>query len=303
MSLFNWTDRRWCSRCLIVILSMTGACGALQAVAQGILVGYWDPIYDEDVDERIPGPNANDYAGLPISEAARMRADAWDPSILTVPEHQCIPHPSTYGFRGVGSLRIWEDREPETEKVLQIETQIAWQSQHRHIYMENPPPHPPEYAPHTWQGFSVGHWEGDVLVVHTDQLKAGWIRRNGLPLTDRASMVDRFYRHGNLLTHVSIVSDPVYLTEPLIKSNGFLYVPNGVMIPYPCRPAIEIPRPRGVIPSHLPGQNLYRDEYAIRFHVPIAAARGGAETALPEYQETMKKLPPNPPAPPPAPAQ
>jgi hypothetical protein len=292
---------RW-AIALAVLLCFGGALLAPAAHAQGILVGYWDPLFDEDVDERIPGPAQNDYAGLPITDAARMRAESWDPEILTVPEHQCIPHPSTYGFRGVGGLRIWEDRDPETQKVTEIETWIAWQAQHRHIFMSNPPPHPPPYAAHTWQGYSVGHWEGDVLVVHTDQYKAGWIRRNGLPLTDRATFDDRFIRHGNLLTHIMMVSDPVYLTEPLVKTNGFKLALNGVMIPYTCRPAVEIPRERGVIPSHLPGKNPMQTEFAITHNIPIEAAKGGAQTALPEYQEYMKKLPPNPPLPK-APAQ
>ena len=82
-------------------------------------------------------------------------------------------------------------------------------------------PHPPDFDPHTWQGFSTGHWEGNVLVVETDHLKAGWIRRNGLALSDRAHMTERFFRHGDLLTHTYIIEDPVYLTEPLIKTNGF----------------------------------------------------------------------------------
>jgi hypothetical protein len=288
---------RW-SVLITLMVSLAGPLAVSPAHSEAALVGYWDPLYDEDVDERIPGPAQNDYLGLPITAAARMRAESWDPEILTLPEHQCKPHPSTYGFRGVGSLRIFDDRDPETQKVTQIETWIAWQSQHRHIYMDNPPAHPPAYAAHTWQGFSVGHWEGDVLVVKTDQLKAGWTRRNGLPLTDRASMIDRFFRHGNLLTHVSIVSDPVYLTEPLVKSNGFIYAANGTMIAYTCRPAVEIQRPRGAVPSHLPGSNPFMDEFAIRHNVPVEAARGGAQTALPEYQEYMKKLPPNPPLPP-----
>jgi hypothetical protein len=279
------------------LLSIAAALCARPAAAQGILVGYWNPLFDEDVDERIPGPAQNDYAGLPISAASRVRGESWDPELLTMTEHQCIPHPSTYGFRGVGGLRIWEDRDPETQKVTEIETMIAWQSQHRHIYMTNPPPHPAPYDLHTWQGFSVGHFEGDVLVVHTDQLKAGWIRRNGLPLTDRATYDDRFIRHGQWLTHIMIVSDPVYLTEPLVKTNGFQYVLNGVMIPYTCRPAVEIPRERGVVPSHLPGQNPQATEFAITHNIPIEAAMGGAQTALPEYQEYMKKLPPNPPLP------
>jgi hypothetical protein len=177
--------------------------------------------------------------------------------------------------------------------VSEIDTLIAWQAQHRHIYMEDPPPHPAPWDLHTWQGFSTGQWQGDVLVVHTDQLKAGWIRRNGLPLSDRATMVEYFFRHGDLLTHVSIVSDPVYLTEPLVKSNEFQYVLNGIMIPYPCRAAVEVPRAHGVVPSHLPGQGSQAAEFAMRYNIPLEAARGGAQTALPEYQEYMKRIPPN----------
>ena len=34
-------------------------------------------------------------------------------------------------------------------------------------------------------------------------------------------MTERFFRHGDILTHIYIIEDPVYLTEPLIKTNGF----------------------------------------------------------------------------------
>ncbi len=67
------------------------------------IFGHWNPIMHEDRLERGPGPMAGDYAGLPINDAARQRADTWTASLLTVPEHQCKPHPSTYGFRGVGN--------------------------------------------------------------------------------------------------------------------------------------------------------------------------------------------------------
>ena len=33
-----------------------------------------------------------DYAGVPVNESARRRADTWMPSLLTLPEHQCKPH-------------------------------------------------------------------------------------------------------------------------------------------------------------------------------------------------------------------
>ena len=262
-------------------------CAALPAAAQTNLIGYWNPLFHEDVDERIPGPPIGDYLGLSITDAARLRAEAWDASLLSMPEHQCKPHPSTYGFRGVGVLRIWEDRNEDTQQLIKIHTHIAWQEQHREIWMDGRA-HPPEYALHTWQGFSTGSWEGDVLVVKTTHLKAGWMRRNGLPLSDRATMTDRFHRYGDIMTHVSIVEDPVYLTEPLVKTNGFLLSPNGTMAPYPCDPVIEIVRDPGVVPHYLPGQNPFLGEFAEQYHLPREASRGGAATALPEFAETLK---------------
>jgi hypothetical protein len=257
------------------------------AGAQVDVIGYWNPLYHEDFEERIPGPAIGDYLGLPITDAARLRAESWDASLLSVPEHQCKPHPSTYGFRGVGTLRIWEDRDPVTEALVKIHTYIEWQGQHREIWMDGRP-HPPDYARHTWQGFSTGRLEGGVLVVSTTHLKAGWIRRNGLPLSDRATMTDRFYRHGDLLTHVMIIEDPVYLTEPLVKTNGFALVENGSMNPYPCETVVEVERDEGFVPSYLPGQNPFLRQFAEAHGLPYEATRGGAETALPEYEEKLR---------------
>jgi hypothetical protein len=144
-------------------------------------------------------------------------------------------------------------------------------------------PHPPDYAAHTWQGFSTGHWEGSTLVVNTTHLKAGWIRRNGLPLSDQATMTDLFIRHGDYLTHVSMVQDPYYLTEPLVKTNGFRRNLYGRMDPYPCEAVVEVVREKGAVPNHLPGKNNDLPEFAQRHHLPFEATRGGAETAYPEY--------------------
>jgi len=55
--------------------------------------GEWAPVFHEDQPERIPGPEIGDYLGLPITDTARLRADTWDASLLTLPEHQCKPHP------------------------------------------------------------------------------------------------------------------------------------------------------------------------------------------------------------------
>ena len=119
--------------------------------------------------------------------------------------------------------------------------------------------------------------------MRTTHLKAGWIRRNGLLLSDEAVMTELFFVHGDVMTHVYLVEDPNYLTEPMIKTNGFLRLTDDVMPPYPCTVVIEVPRERGDGPHHLPGENPFANDFAIRHNLPIEAGRGGAETALPEY--------------------
>jgi hypothetical protein len=275
---------------MAALMAVLTCAAASAAAAQVNLVGYYNPIFDEDFVERIPGPDIGDYAGLPITDAARKRANTWDASLLTLPEHQCKPHPSTYGFRGVGQLRIWEDRDPATQRLVKIHTHIQWQAQHREIWMDGRP-HPSELAPHTWQGFSTGRFDGDALVVRTTHLKAGWMRRNGVPLSDRATMTERFFRHGDLLTHVMMIEDPVYLTEPLVKSNGFQLIPNGTMEPYPCRPAVEVPRTAGEVPHHGIDEAAHLKEFPAKHGLPLEATQGGAETALPEYQQRLPAMP------------
>jgi hypothetical protein len=275
------------SRALLLMLVLAGA---RPAVAQTNVIGYWNPLFDEDFVERLPGPDVGDYAGLPINDAARRRADTWQASLLTLPEHQCKPHPSTYGFRGVGTLRIWEDRDPLTQQLIKINTHIQWQEQRREIWMDGRE-HPSEFEPHTWQGFATGRLEGDVLVVQTTHLKAGWMRRNGLALSDRATMTERFFRHGDLMTHVMMIEDPVYLTEPLVKTNGFALMPDGTMDPYPCRPAVEVPREAGDVPHHRLDDVSPTKEYAQKHGLPVEAAQGGAETALPEYTSKLPSMP------------
>lgn len=277
-------------RTVVLVLVLTGAT-ANPAVAQVDLSGVWTPIFHEDQVERIPGPDLGDYAGLPITEAARQRALTWDASLLTLPEHQCKPHPSTYGFRGVGNLRIWADQDSTTQAVIKLNTHVQWMEQRREIWMDGRP-HPPAHAAHTWQGFSTGRWEGETLVVSTTHLKAGWIRRNGLPLSDEATMEDRFIRHGDLLTHVYIISDPHYLSEPLIKTNGFRLSLTARIDPYPCESVEEIPREQGEVPSVPPGANSAATEFAAKHGLPVEAALGGAETALPEFAQKIKTLQP-----------
>lgn len=261
------------------------------AHAQILLDGEWSPQYHEDEPERIPGPDLVDYLGLPINDAARQRAESWDASRLTLPEEQCRVHVSPYIYRGPLDLRIWQEKDPETQRVIAIKNYISTWSQFRTIWMDGRP-HPPAYAPHTWMGFSTGKWDGDVLTVSTTHIKTGWVRRNGVVMSDQATMTEHFIRHGDLLTHVMILKDPAYLTEPLIKTEDFqlnLHAAGASWV-YHCRAAEEITsRPNGAVPGFLPGENPFLREFADRYKLPENAVLGGPETMYPEYRAGMKK--------------
>jgi hypothetical protein len=252
--------------------------------------GEWAPRFHEDQPERIPGPEIGDYLGLPINDAARLRGDTWDASLLTLPEHQCKPHPSDYAWRGPANLRIWKEVDTPTQNVLAFHTHISWQAPERTIWMDGRS-HPPEYAAHTWQGFSTGKWDGDILTITTTHLKEGWIRRNGIPRSDKATVTEHVIRHGDYLTVSVVINDPLYLTEPFVRTTNWVMDPRQSIVPYPCQAVVEIERPKGAVPNHLPGTNKFLAEFPRRFGIPEEAARGGAETMYPEYRVKIKATP------------
>ena len=67
--------------------------GPRTARAQVNLSGTYAMTLDEDFPERLPGPEIGDYLGIPLNAAARAHAEAWDASLLTLPEYQCRVHP------------------------------------------------------------------------------------------------------------------------------------------------------------------------------------------------------------------
>lgn len=273
----------------LTVLVPVALLAAAPSFAQFDLSGQWTPQTHEDQPERGPGPELGDYLGLPINAESRLRAESWDPSRLTLQEHQCRVHISPYIYRGPLEVRMWNEVDPETQQLIAIKNYISTYEQTRTIWMDGRP-HPPAYAKHTWMGFSTGKWEGDMLTVNTTHIKTGWVRRNGVPESDQATMVEHFIRHGNYLTHVTIVTDPVYLAEPLIKSQDFLFDPNfrGNWI-WPCEYVDEVMnRPKDSIPNYLPGQNAFLKEFTDRYNLSPAAALGGPETMYPEYRKQVK---------------
>src|SRR5207248_7148318 len=112
------------------------------AFGQVDLSGSWAPVFHEDFAERIPGPELVYYTGIPINDAARQWALSWNPSRLTLQEHQCQVHTAAYIYRGPLQVRIWEERDPQTQELVAIRNYISTYEQNRTIYMDGRP-HPP----------------------------------------------------------------------------------------------------------------------------------------------------------------
>jgi hypothetical protein len=266
------------------------------AAAQEDPSGEWSVRFDEDNRERLAGAEIGDYLGLPINDAARLRVDSWDAALIELPENQCRQHGSDYGWRGPSALHIWQEVDRATQKVIAYHTHLSAYAAEQTIWMDGRP-HPPDYARHTWEGFSTGEWEGDQLVVTTTHLKENWLGLNGVPRSDMATSRVHLMRHGNYLTVAVIMYDPVYMTEPFMRTTDFVYNPQQQMAPWPCESVNEVDRPPGVVPHHLPGTNTFLEEFGRRYEVPIEATRGGAETMYPEYKLKLKNLPIPPPLP------
>ena len=155
----------------------------------------------------------------PAERSRPCQGGSLDASIQSLPEWQCRPHGWAYISRGPTALRIWKELDPYTRDVTAFHVQ--WQqAAETPIYLDGRP-QPPDFAPYTWMGFSTAKWEGDILKITTTHIKEDYLRRNGIFVSDKATVTTYWSRHGDYLTWINIVHDPVYLTEPLIRSGEY----------------------------------------------------------------------------------
>jgi glyoxylase-like metal-dependent hydrolase (beta-lactamase superfamily II) len=278
-------------------LQRTGATGMLllcatlalatPSFAQIDLTGEWAGRPHEDALARGAGPEIGDYTGLPLNDAGRLKAESWEAGILSTRERQCIPHVVTYAMRGPANLRMWKETDPLTGQIIAYRIYGTY-GRPRTIWLDGRP-HPSEFAPHTWAGFSTGRWEGNKLTVTTTHIKTGWIQRNGAATSDLATMTEHFIRHGDLMTVVSIVNDPVYLSEPFIRTSSWVLALNQQLNSFgACGPAgDEVAVPRGYVSHHLPGTNDQVKAFLKDHAVPSEGAAGGADTTYPEYLQRI----------------
>jgi hypothetical protein len=196
-------------------------------------------------------------------------------------------------MRGLSNMRVDAVRDPVTSRLLAYHLRMGFQEMERTIYLDGRP-RPSPNAPYTWSGFSVGTWQDNVLNIYTTHLKENYIRRNGIPASDKRTFTEPWVRHGNYLTVQTVITDPVILTEPLVRSQTWLLDPTQQMGRDICETVPEIPKAPDYVPNHLPGTNPFLTEVADWYGLPAGATRGGANTMYPEYRKTMAK-PANPP--------
>jgi hypothetical protein len=103
-------------------------------------------------------------------------------------------------------------------------------------------------------------------------------------------MTEYYFPHGDMLTLAIIVEDPIYLTEPLVRTATFKRDPT-LTVPalQPFEVAEELPSlEKGQVPAYPLGTK--HREYADRHHLPFEASQGGAQTMYPEYVKRLEEL-------------
>jgi hypothetical protein len=152
---------------------------------------------------------ANIKGGLPFQPwAAALKQKRVDGGTRENPDANCLP---------MGITQFHE--QPQPRKIVQTPGLIViiYEANYglRQIFLDGRPL--PSSGPQPWwYGYSVGHWEGDTLVVQTIGLRdGGWLDIQGSPLTDQAKITERFRRvnYGTLEIDVTI-DDPKAYTAP-----------------------------------------------------------------------------------------
>lgn len=192
------------------------------------LTGQWVSIVTEDWRFRMLTPPKNDFPGLPMTQAATAVANAWDPARDEADGNACKAYGAGAIMRVPGRIRIsWDD-----DSTLDLETDAGRQTREFHFDAA-----PEGSGEPTWQGVSLAEWiphgggfgqppaNGSLKVVTTG-MKAGYLRKNGVPYSSDAVVTEYFDvleqpDGSEWLVVKTIVEDPAYLTAPFITSSNF----------------------------------------------------------------------------------
>jgi len=216
-----------------------GAGRGARAQAGVDLTGYWVAIVNEDWRYRMVTPPKADYCGVPMTKEATQIANTWNPAADEAAGNQCKSYGAAAIMRVPGRIHVtWED-----DNTLRLDTDAGTQTR----LFRFAPAAAPSGAP-TWQGTSIARWErqgrggggpSGSLTVVTTNLKAGYLRKNGVPYSENATVTEYFdvapYPDGLVLVVTTVVDDPRYLTQPFIVSSHFKREPDASKWdPTPC---------------------------------------------------------------------
>ena len=126
------------------------------------------------------------------------------------PNARCKPAPGPRQIMTPYGFEMVEVPELQRIYIITVSNAMSW----RIIYMDGRP-HPDNLRP-SYFGHSVGHWEGDVLVVDTVGInEKSWTTRDGLPTTDQVHLIERYSRpnYSNMIYEVT-TDDPGAYTAP-----------------------------------------------------------------------------------------
>lgn len=162
----------------------------------------------------------------PLTPEAQAKMDAFDPAaddpllncaLKGMPGIMSAPYPMEFHDRGDI-----------------IDLQIEEYDSLRRIYMN--PETAPEPTPSIF-GYSVGHWEGETLVVETTHLNWGHVGGRGILVSDQLKLVERFTatENGGRLEYSMTMTDPATFTEPVYMDKSWVYLPDVRVEPYECK--------------------------------------------------------------------
>jgi hypothetical protein len=161
---------------------------------------------------------ANMEGGLPYTEWARdIKKKRTDRQARDNPDANCLP---------MGFLQFHQ--QPQPRRIMNISNPkmilIEYEANNglRHIYMDGRKL-PPQGDPQPWwYGYSIGHWDGDTLIVETNNLRGaedspndGWLDVNGSPHSEQAKFTEKIRRP--TYDHLQIdltLEDPKAYTKP-----------------------------------------------------------------------------------------
>jgi hypothetical protein len=173
---------------------------------------------------------------LPLTPwAADLKKKRMDTNDKDNPDANCLP-------MGLTQFHM----QPQPRKIVQTPNLIVilYEANYglRYIYTDGrklPPAGDPQPW---WYGYSVGHWEGDTLVVETNNLRGaetsefdGWLDVRGSPYSEQAKFTERFRRptFGKLEIDVK-VEDPKSYTKPFTVRINQRFVADDEPIEFIC---------------------------------------------------------------------